>query len=293
MGFFAKIRMRWRSYTPQERIVLSFTYILLFLWAVWTLVPLLFTLFNAIKDVKEYYRDPMAFPSYIKWENFSLAMQLEYRNNNVLEMFFNSLVFITTFTASNIGASLLTAYTLARYNFPGKNFLYSLIIVVQIVPIFGTGGSAYLVADKLGLVDNLWLLWITAFSAFDLQCLIMYSYFVNIDKSYAEAARMDGASQFTIFSKIMIPMVMPPIMIMALSSVISHWNNFSTPIIYMPWHPTIVSGIYNLQKSSQYVKGGITAFFAGILICSLPMVAFFLATHRGIFKIDTSGGVKG
>lgn len=291
--FFGRIRMRWREYNRQEQIVLSITYLLLFAWALYTLIPYYYCIMNSLKDIKEFNRDTMALPSFLKWENYKLAFQLEYKNNNLIEMLYNSIVFVSTFTFSNVFASLLTAYTLARYEFPGKGFIYGLAITIQLIPIFGNTGAAYLLTYHLGLVDNIWLMWVTAFNGFDMQFLIMYSYFVNVDKAYAEAARMDGASQFVIFWKIMIPMIIPPILVMTLNTVLGLWNNYTTPLIYFPNNPTLTSGIFNMQKRVQYIEGGTTAFYAAILIALTIPVTFFLVSNRKIFKIDTQGGIKG
>ena len=136
-------------------------------------------------------------------------------------------------------------------------------------------------------------MWISCLNGFDYTFLIIYSYFVNVDSAYAEAAKMDGASNLVIFIKIMIPMVFPSILVMWLSNVIKLWNDYTTPLIYMPSHPTLSTGIYNLQKLSAYMDGGMTAFFAAIIISMLPILLIFTLTQRKIFSINVEGGIKG
>ena len=293
ISLFKKIRAKFGTYTRQEQIVLSIMYLLLFLWAIYTLIPYVYCIMNTVKDIKQFNRDPMGFPNYLKWENYVLAFELEYRNTNLLEMLGNSIIFLCTYTFANLFASLLTAYTLARYEFKGKSLIYGLAITIQLIPLFGNTGAAYLLCDRLGLIDNIWMMWVTVFNGFDMNFLIMYSYFVNVDRTYAEAARMDGASQFTIFWRIMIPMIMPPILVMMLSCVMTYWNNYTTPLIYFPNNPTLTTGIFSMQKRVQYVEGGMTAFYAAICISMVFPVTFFLLTNKKTFSLDVQGGIKG
>ena len=289
----SKFREKWNSYSTQEKILLPIFHIILLLFAIWTILPFAFTFINAFKEVTEYNHSAVSMPTFLKWENFKLALNLEYRNTNVPQMFFNTIIFVVTFTIANIGSSLFSAYALSRFEFPGKGFLYGLAITVQIIPIFGSIGSSYLLADKLGLVDNIWLLWVIGAGGFDYTFLIVYSYFVNVDRSYSEAAKIDGAGNWTVFTKIMIPMVTPAILAQALTSVITLWNNYTTPLIFLPTQPTLSTGLYNLRAISSYKEGGMPAYFAAIVISIIPILIIFVLTQRKLFKINVEGGVKG
>ena len=289
----SRFRERMSKYTRQEKILLPIFHLFLLIMVVWTIFPVLFGLMNSLKEVTEYNRDAVSFPTHLHWENYKLAFELEYRNTNVLGMLFNTVVFVATYSVANIVSSLMSAYALSRFQFRGRTFLYSLAVTIQIIPVFGSVGSSYLLVYNLGLLDNLALMWITSLGGFDYTFLIIYSYFVNVDRSYAEAAKMDGASNLTIFLKIMTPMVMPSILVMWLSTFIGLWNNYTTPLIFLPSYPTLSTGIYNLQRLSAYMKGGMTAFFAAIMISLVPILLVFTITQRKIFSINVEGGVKG
>lgn len=289
----SKIRSKLKAYTRQENILLPIFHIILLFFAFYQILPLIYLLLNALKSVPEYYDSAMALPKAIEWENFSRAFSLQYRNTTVLEMFFNSVWMVISFSIGSIGSSLCTAYVLSRFEFRGRNFIYSLAIIVQIIPIFGTEGAAYLLMDKLGLVDNLWLIWLSGAGGFDYTFLIIYSYFVNVDKSYSEAARIDGASLFTIFYKVMVPIVMPAILTMWMTMFISLWNDYTTSLLYLPTHPTLATGLYNLKALAPFQEGGITTYFAAMFISMIPVFIIFIATQKKIFKIDMGGGVKG
>ena len=281
------------KYTKQEKILLPIFHLVLIMFVLWMLFPILFCLMNSLKEVTEYNRDAISFPSRLYWKNYKLAFGLQYRNTNVLGMLFNTVVFVATYSVAGIASSLMSAYALSRFQFPGRSFLYSLAVTIQIIPVFGSMGSSYLLCYNLGILDNLGLMWITALGGFDYTFLIIYSYFVNVDRSYAEAAKIDGASNLIIFLKIMTPMVIPSILVMWLSNFIGLWNNYTTPLIFLPSFPTLSTGIYNLQKLSAYMKGGMTAFFAAIIVSMIPILMVFTVTQRKIFTINVEGGVKG
>lgn len=289
----SEFKSRYKTYSRQEKIVLPIYHILLLLLALWLIFPVLFCLMNSFKEVTEYNRDAIGFPSYLAWENYLLAFKLEYRNTNVIGMFFNTVIYVATFSTASMVSSLMCAYALARFKFRGRTLLYSLAVTIQIIPIFGSVGSSYLLTYNLGILDNKWLMWVSCLNGFDYTFLIIYSYFINVDGAYAEAAKMDGASNLTIFVKIMIPMVFPSILVMWLSNVIKLWNDYTTPLIYLPSHPTLSTGIYNLQKLSAYMEGGMTAFFAAIIISMIPILLIFTLTQRKIFNINVEGGIKG
>ncbi len=286
-------KSRLKQYTRQERILLPVFHVILLLLAIWAILPVIFVLLNSLKQVDDYYANPMGLPKMMMWKNFPNALKITYRNTNVYGMFFNTVVFVATFSVANIISSLFTAYALSRFDFLAKKFLYALAVIIQIIPIFGTTGAGYLLMAKLGLLDNIWLSWVSAASGFDYAFLIIYSYLVNIDKSYSEAAAMDGANNFTIMFKIVTPMVLPAILVMWLSSLVGLWNNYTTPLIYWPNHPTLSTGLYNLKSLASYIEGGTTTYFAAIVLAIIPITVIFLFTQKWIFNIKVDGGIKG
>lgn len=290
-----KLKNRWKAYTRQERILLPIFHAILIIFAVWAMLPVFFAVLNSVKTLDAYYASPMRFPTVtqLQLSNFVNAMQITYRNNTVLEMFFNTVIFVVTFLFANMFSSLCTAYILSKFKFRGRNFLYALAIIIQIIPIYGTQTAAYMFCDQIGLVDNIWGLWITAANGFDYTFLIVFSYFEGIDKNYSEAAKMDGAGNFTIFAKIMTPMVMPSILVMGLSNLVGLWNDYSTALIFLPNHPTISTGIYALYDLSSRLKDGAVIYFAAIVIAIIPITIIYILTQKAIFKISLDGGLKG
>lgn len=290
---FTKNKMRWRSFTRQEKIFLPITHFILLIFAVWAVLPIFFAILNSLKNVQDYNLDALSIPKILKISNYKDALNITYRNTTIMGMFANSVFFTLTFSLAGVFTSCMSAYVIAKYDFRLKKYLYSLAIIVQIIPIFGTMGASYLLVSDLNLLDNMGLLWITACAGFDYTFLIVHSYFKNVSWNYAEAAFIDGAGNFYVFIKIMIPIIMPAVLTMWLSTVISLWNDYMTPMLYLPSTPTLSTGIFNLKSLAAYIEGGVTVYFAAIVISIIPILIIFVALQKKIFSINIDGGIKG
>ena len=290
MAIFKK---KGTKYTNQERILLPIFHFVLLFFAVYELLPFVFVIINSFKGVDEYYLSAINFPKGFEIKNYLKAFRITYKNTNVLGMFFNTVFFVVSFSFGAMSSSIMTAYVLSRFRFLGRGFLYGLAVTIQVIPVFGTLGASYQVLNTLGMVDNIWLLWISGANGFTFTFLIVFSYFENIDTAYSEAAKVDGAGNFTIFIKIMVPMVMPAVMTMWLSNFIALWNDYSTPLIFLPNHPTLSTGIYNLKSLTAYIEGGVTTYFAAVVLAMIPILLLFATFQKKIFKINVDGGIKG
>lgn len=288
-----KSNSRWKSFTRQEKVILPIVHLFLAIMAVWVILPIVYVLINSFKTVYEFNDSPMSLPKIFNFKNYLTAFELNYRNTTVLQMFINSLIYVSTFSIANIASSTMAAYVIAKYNFRGKGFIYTLAIIIQIIPIFGTGTASYLLVSDLGVLDNIWLLWITAASGFDYTFLLLHSYFRNLSSEYSEAAQIDGAGNWFIFLKIMFPMVLPAILPLWLSAIIGLWSDYMTPMLYLQYTPTLASGIYNLKERAAFIEGGTPAYMATLIVSIIPMIILFLFTQKKIFSINLEGGLKG
>lgn len=285
-----KLTKKW---TKQEIAVILVTYAFLLVLAIWYIMPILFVMTNSFKSVTEFNENVLAFPKTFEFANYKRALSLTYRNTNLIQMFFNSIVFCALFSVAEIFSSSMSAYVLSKYEFRGRGVILTVAMIVQIIPIFGSGGMSYLILSYLGMIDNIWLIWISAASGFGYTFLIIYSYFKNVSWEYAEAAFIDGAGNFFVFIRIMLPMVTPALLTMWLSAVIGLWGDYLTPMLYLKNTPTLAAGIYNLKSLAAFTKGGTTTYFAALVISIIPLVIMYLFTQRGIFSIKLEGGIKG
>jgi raffinose/stachyose/melibiose transport system permease protein/N-acetylglucosamine transport system permease protein len=187
----------------------------------------------------------------------------------------------------------MVAYALTRYNFKGRKILTIFALVVQMIPIYGTETAAYQLLYNLRMVDNLATIWISGASGFTYTYLIAASYFSIVSWEYAEAAFIDGAGNWYVFLRIMMPMILPSILVLWLNNVIALWNDYMSPTLYLPNYPTLSSGIFNLKSMAAFIEGGMTTYFASMVIAFIPVSIVFLWLQKKILNIKLEGGIKG
>ena len=125
--------------------------------------------------------------------------------------------------------------------------------------------------------------------------LLVYSVFKNVSRTYMEAAEIDGADDFTVFVKIMLPQAIGIVGTLWMLSFIGCWNEYASYQLFLPSHPTVSTALVSIQTN---VTSGIYAnhypeFFAAIMISILPVIAIFLVFQEQIMQISLGGGIKG
>ncbi|WP_294382181.1 carbohydrate ABC transporter permease [uncultured Clostridium sp.] len=147
-------------------------------------------------------------------------------------MFWNSVKIVFLSVGGQLIVGIPAAWGFARYKFPFKKVLFTIYIVVMLMPFQVTMLSSYLVLDKLHLLNTHGSIILPAiFSTFSV--FIMYRFFCNIPESIIESARIDGASEFIIFVKIGIPLGMPGIMSAVVLQFLEYWNLIEQPLTFL------------------------------------------------------------
>ncbi|MBO5480175.1 MAG: carbohydrate ABC transporter permease [Clostridia bacterium] len=289
-----------------EKILFGVVFAVFFVYGISMLMPFIFLGLNSLKDLLEYAVDlqagnVMALPDNI-WkglENYVYAfreMKVDGTYGNVIylpEMIFNSLVYIGFSIFSSLTASSLVAYCLAKYRFKLHGFLYGIAIFSMTIPIVGTSGASLKLAYDLGTYNTLFYTILPSFGGFGGGFLVLYGYFRNIPWSYAEAVFIDGGGHGTVFFKIMLPQASPALLTLGIMSFIGGWNNYTTPLMYMPDYPTLASGLYKVEQSFTRDNANFPAYFAGLMLATIPVVVVFAAFSDVIMKNFSVGGLKG
>ena len=188
-------------------------------------------------------------------------------------MFWNSVKIVFLSVGGQLIVGIPAAWGFARYKFPFKKVLFTIYIVVMLMPFQVTMLSSYLVLDKLHLLNTHGSIILPAiFSTFSV--FIMYRFFCNIPESIIESARIDGASEFIIFVKIGIPLGMPGIMSAVVLQFLEYWNLIEQPLtflkdkalcplsIYLP-NITLENADIAFTASAVTLIAAIIVFFAG------------------------------
>ena len=127
--------------------------------------------------------------------------------------------------------------------------------------------------------------------------VLIVRFFNGIDKTYMEAAEMDGATRFGIFFKIMLPLAVGPCLSLFLLTFITQWNNYETPILFLSLMPTLSSGLYEFSVIMRFPQEDIASpqmtFYAGTLLASVPVIILVICFGEKLMTNVNIGGIKG
>lgn len=233
---------------------------------------------------------PFAFDNYIKaFSEFSIKNGV--KEYSYLEMTWHSIWRATAGSGISWMSTIMVCYVLVHYKSKFVNFLYSLGLVISIIPLYGAGAAEYKLFSDLNLIDNP-LRYLTGISLFGGHFFYMYAFWKAISWSYAEAAEIDGANDYQIFFKVMLPMLVPSAIALFVMSFISGWNNYSATLLYMKAYPNLAYGVYVFEEIGIRSTGK-PVYFAGVLISLIPILVLFLTFQNTIMEKVYLGGLKG
>ena len=240
----------------------------------------------------------MGFPKKFQFENYSVAVKnfyIEYDSGTVKigGMIFNSLIYALGCSFALTAGNCLVAYCCAKFSHFKISSVYTTIVIVAMaLPIIGSEPSSLQMLMTLGFYDNLFCIILCQVRFLGLYYLVFLSAFKSIPKDYAEAAYIDGAGNFTIFFKLMIPFVSKTFLTVMLIHFIVYWNDYQTPLLYMPTHPTLAYGLYKYSHSYKAAISSTPMKMAGCMILFLPILVIFCVFQKQLIGNVMMGGVK-
>ena len=268
--------VRGRGAAPRVRS--AAVVLLLSAYAVVAVGPLLFMLLQSFRPSREIFDDPLGMPTELYLGNYSEA----WREAKFATYFTNSVLVVVAAVALCTLVSAMAAYALARYDFRGNGVLtayfiagLTLPIELAVVPIFYLLGSFGMVDSRFGLML------VYAATGVPFSVFILAAFFRGLPRDLEEAARLDGAGEFRIFLRVMLPLVKPALATVAIFQFVQLWNDFFFPLILLRSTDkyTLPVGLTNFFGEYQTNWG---AVFAGLVITTLPLVVLFLFLTRQI-----------
>lgn len=261
-------------------------HIMLIFGALFMVVPFLWMISTAGKTLHESMLiPPTLWPRHFQWHNFTDVWNLL----PFASFYVNTFWIVVGRTFFSVATSAMAAFACARLRFPGRNLFFGLVLIQMMIPsqIFLT--PQYLLADKLGLLDTtLGLImpgFITTFGTF-----LLRQFFMKVPKELEEAAVLDGASIWTIFFKIMLPLVRSGLVALSIFTALFAFKDLMWPLIVTTSieKTTLSAGLANLQ--GQY-STNFPQLMAGSLLAIWPMIVLFMIFQKKfIHGIATTGG---
>jgi multiple sugar transport system permease protein len=253
--------------------------------------PILWMVLTAFKSEEESAASPPTLlPSHWSAEAldtiFSSSAQtpvLRWFMNSVLAAFGMGIVVLVTAAPA--------AYALARMEFRGKRLVFGMIVATLFVPPIIFLAPNYEIVERLGWLDSLAaVIFPVAAGAFGV--FFLRQFFMGLPRELEEAALLDGASRFQVFTRIVLPLSRPALATLFLLSVLTNWNDFLWPlyVLFNPEHLTLSPGLGLLQGANQT---NYALLMAGGLVASVPVLALFAIAQRYIIEGVSRSGLKG
>ena len=291
---------RFKSKSKSEKVALCIFFVFFLSMTVIYIYPIFSIFLNSFRRFEEFEEisvNPNASPfTWPIWQTKSWSevfTVFKYKNYTYLDMLFNSVWITAVKVTVNILASTFLAYAVARFRFPGSNFLYAVVIFSQTIPIVGTGAASYKLFTQLGFINNPSLMWIAWFSAFDFAFIVLYGTFRGISPTYSESAKLDGANNLTVLFKIVMPQAFPCIAALAIQQSITVWNDYTTSLIYLRDYPNIAYGLFVTEKSISYFYNARALYSAVVCISMIPILILYACSQKLILTNMNAGGLKG
>ena len=254
-------------------------------------LPVVSCVITAFKTDTEYQQtNVMVMPeSWLNFDNFIQAFQ----RANMGRAFINStIILVCVLVVSTIVGTQL-AYVLNRFKFPGNGLIRNLFLFASLLPGVAMQVAVYEIMYKLGFINSL-IGYIIMMCGTDVISIYIYiQFFENIPISLDESGIVDGASYFTIFYKILLPLVKPAIVTSCILKGVGTYNEYYSANLYLQdkkIYPTVATSLYTFvgPLGSKY-----NLICAGVIISLLPALIGFITCQKQIYSGLTSGAVKG
>lgn len=266
--------------------------IVLIAWAITIIFPLIWMIYSSFKNNPEFYASPWILPGELRFENYIQAWEV----SNFSKYFLNSFIVVVGSLALFVIMTTTTSYILAKYQFRGVKFWESFYIASMMIPGVLLLMPRYFHLLNLKLTDNLFILILLyAVGAIPGAVFIMIGFIRSIHNSFLEAAIMDGASEWKIFTKIIIPFTKPVIFLNCLRQVMGSWNDYTTALTYIQNEElyTVPVGLSYLTNSMTY-HAEYGPMFAGLVLTMLPILVLYGVFQKQLIQgTMASDGVKG
>lgn len=278
-----------RFIKKRNTLAQTITHLVLIALAAITLMPVLLVISTTLKTPQDVRVNPFGLFTSFSFQNIVDAWTVGRFSDYLLD----SILLSVPSTVLVVAISTMAGYTFARLPFPGRTFLFYLVVLGLLVPFFTFMIPLYFQLRSIGLLDTLpGAILVLTSTGISFGTFFMRAFFAELPVEFEQSARVDGASEWQIFIRVMLPLVGSGIGALTVFTFLANWNNFLIPLLYLP------SGQYRPLTAGLYMFTGgrsldIGPLAAGTLITILPVIVLFVLLQRQVTQGFISGGVKG
>lgn len=237
------------------------------------------------------------------WENFQFDKSVSFyagetlvwhrSKNNFLGMLINTLLYAGVGSMIQAFVPAVMAYLVVKYPGKASSFINAMMLFVLTLPILGSASTMLRLMRDLNLYDNFIGNFIQKFNFTGMYFFVFQSFFRSVSDSYAEAAEIDGASQLRVMFSIYMPLAWKMISTVILILFVNCWNDYQTPLMYLPTKPTLAYGVYYLvYENNQPHMATLPIKISACMLLALPILVIFLFLKEKLMGNISLGGVK-
>ncbi len=262
-------------------------YMVLIVWAIFSLMPMYWMITISLMNVVTLLRmppklfpDPFTIMNYVRLLNGSMLLRWE----------LNSALIACTNTLISLFVSSFYGYIFAKKEFPGKRFMFWVLICTLMVPFHVVAIPIFLMFRDFHMINTYWGLIIPGmFSAYGV--FLMRQVIKTLPSELTDAAKIDGCNEFQIYSKVILPLSKPGLAVLGIFTFVGNWNDFFWPLVLLN-----DSKMYTLPVGLPTLQGQWTDYgllMAGATLAALPTIVVFLLFQRYFLQGITVGAIKG
>lgn len=262
--------------------------VLVILFALLIILPVSMVIITTFKTSDYFYLNPTGLPESITFQNFIDIV----KENNLHRNFLNSLIVTISTIASCLFIASLVSYVIMRLSGWKSLALYGVFIIGMMLPAQVNMIPLYGIVDSLGLLNSLLgLILVSTTSFMPIVVFIVAGFMKTIPKSMIEASAMDGASEWQIYSRIVLPLSAPAMATAAIFVGVMVWNDLLYPLLFVasPEKKTLPLSLLDFQ--GEYFTN-YPMIFSGVLIASIPMIILYIFLQRYFIEGMTAGANK-
>ncbi len=255
-----------------------------------SLLPLIYMMTTSLKERGTEFAYPVEWiPNPFVWSNYSTALETV----PTLTFFMNTMIVTTLTLVGGLLSSSLVAYGFARTRFPGRDFLFMLVLSGLMLPYMVTLIPQFVLFRNLGWINTLLPLIVPAFfGGSPFYIFLLRQFFRGLPTDLEDAARIDGAGYFRIWWTIAMPLARPGLATVAILSILTHWNDFTAPLVYLNTQDnwTLALGI-RLFRDAYQVNFNLMMAYA--VMMTIPVFTVFFAFQKYFVRGITISGMGG
>jgi multiple sugar transport system permease protein len=268
-----------------------FSHTVLMITACLFLIPFLWLVVTSLKPINQVFTDPPTWiPNPILWSNYPEALTSP--AFPFLKLLRNTLFYVIMTTIGTVSSSTVVAYAFARLNFKGRDVLFAITLSTMMLPGIVTLIPTYVLFKTLGWVGGYAPLIVPSFFGAAFNIFLLRQFMMTVPWDLTDAALVDGAHDFTILWRVMVPLIKPALLVIAVFNIMYIWNDFFGPLIYLgdqEQYP-LMMGLYAFRTRFTIQWN---LMMAATLATCFPLIALFFVAQRYFIEGITLTGLKG